>query len=176
MELQKHLSLQVQQLLVRLDQASVEEALSELQELFQKQHGRTPKDVQEIISATVPSQIHAQVIEYLGYEAAAHWILQGLMYSVEARPRGCRKWEDRVLWASYGRRYLRTGNGFVGLVPYDTKEGDIIVILYGGPVPYVLRPKPSGSYILVGECYIHGIMHGEMLNDTAGKEEVFNIE
>jgi hypothetical protein len=29
---------------------------------------------------------------------------------------------------------------------------------------------------LVGECYIHGIMHGEMLNGMDRKEEVFNIE
>ncbi|KAF3811667.1 hypothetical protein GCG54_00014413 [Colletotrichum gloeosporioides] len=31
----------------------------------------------------------------------------------------------------------------------------------GGRVPFVLRPNEDGLYSLVGECYVHGLMHGE---------------
>jgi hypothetical protein len=37
------------------------------------------------------------------------------------------------------------------------------MILYGASVPFVLR-KSSEVFELIGECYIHGIMHGEAFN------------
>jgi hypothetical protein len=83
--------------------------------------------------------------------------------------------------ASYGRRQMDVASlgpttGLCAFVPETIQEGDIIVILCGGPVPYVLRPKSSGLYTLVDECYFHGIMQGEMLKYMDSKEEVFNIE
>jgi hypothetical protein len=39
------------------------------------------------------------------------------------------------------------------------KEDDIVVILYDGRVPFVLRPRDEHFY-LVGECYVHRIMDG----------------
>jgi hypothetical protein len=47
---------------------------------------------------------------------------------------------------------------------------DLLVILYGGPVPYVLREQQfstnsggqdlSSRYEFVGECYLEGYMYG----------------
>jgi hypothetical protein len=34
-------------------------------------------------------------------------------------------------------------------------------------VPYVLRPRGNNEYELVGEAYVHGIMHGELFADSA---------
>jgi len=48
-------------------------------------------------------------------------------------------------------------------------EGDIICILLGGSVPYVLRRKDD-HYILIGEVYIHGIMDGEVLEAVSRQE------
>lgn len=41
---------------------------------------------------------------------------------------------------------------------------DTVAILYGGKMPYILRPiKEDGSYLFVGECYVRGMMRGEMM-------------
>jgi hypothetical protein len=115
------------------------------------------------------------VIESLGYETAAHFLFESVMGSVTVLI-DSRNWKTRVDWALHRRHYLRTNDGVVGLVPDAIEEGDIIVILRGGPVPYVLRPKPSGLYRFVEECYIYGMMHGEKLQDMEGKEGMFRIK
>ena len=63
-----------------------------------------------------------------------------------------------------GKALLRTENGYLGLGPRRTKEGDQIWVIEQARVPFVLRPIPETDYFqLVGECYIHGIMNGELL-------------
>ncbi|KAL9562961.1 hypothetical protein ACKAV7_012912 [Fusarium commune] len=59
------------------------------------------------------------------------------------------------------RRFARTDMGLVGYVPMRAKRGDLVVILYGSKVPFVVREKEDGRYSLVGECYMDGIMRGE---------------
>ena len=61
-----------------------------------------------------------------------------------------------------GRRFCATVAGRLGLVPSSAAAGDIVCVLYGGRVPFLLRPRLEGSgYVLVGECYVHGLMDGE---------------
>jgi hypothetical protein len=67
-------------------------------------------------------------------------------------------------WSSR-RLFCSTRHRRIGFVPKNTQVGDIICILYGGEVPYVLRPRKDGCYSIIGECYIHGIMHGEALSE-----------
>jgi hypothetical protein len=43
-------------------------------------------------------------------------------------------------------------------------KGDIIWLLPDADVPFILRPLENGHYKLVGEAYVHGIMHGEALD------------
>ena len=65
------------------------------------------------------------------------------------------------------RRFCVTKNGFFGLVPRGTNEGDRVTILYGGVVPFIIRPQLRDSktvYTLVGHGYFHGLMHGEALD------------
>jgi hypothetical protein len=65
-------------------------------------------------------------------------------------------------------------------VPSATRKGDIICILNGGRVPYVLRPSGEFAYELVGECYVHGLMHGHIRKFRFDREEwpkrVFSIK
>ncbi len=44
------------------------------------------------------------------------------------------------------------------------KAGDVVCLLRGGDVPFVLRRLSSGNgcYQLIGEAYVHGIMQGEI--------------
>ncbi len=62
--------------------------------------------------------------------------------------------------AGQSRRFASTGAGLAGFVPTRARKGDVVVILYGSSVPFVLRPAADGKYSLVGECYMHGLMQG----------------
>ncbi|KAL8702186.1 MAG: hypothetical protein Q9201_004541 [Fulgogasparrea decipioides] len=73
-----------------------------------------------------------------------------------------------------GNRICKTQNGYLANVPKECEEGDIVAILYGWDTPFILRPVPTG-YLLVGECYVHGIMHGEAIEEDIGVEQDFNI-
>jgi hypothetical protein len=79
---------------------------------------------------------------------------------------------------AYGQwRFARTSLGYVGLVPSSTQKGDRVGLFKGGVVPLVLRnSKPTtetdedSEYLLVGECYIHGITQGEIFDVTKCRE------
>ncbi|KAI9876544.1 MAG: hypothetical protein M1830_006285, partial [Pleopsidium flavum] len=62
-----------------------------------------------------------------------------------------------------GRVFLVTENGYMGLAPHGTRAGDKICVLLGGDMPVILRPEWDGRFMLIGECYVHGIMNGEVL-------------
>lgn len=66
---------------------------------------------------------------------------------------------------------FKTAEGLVGLCPAGTKIGDVIVVLFGGSVPYVVREKSDGDtikYQFVGECYVQEKMDGSALESSAG--------
>jgi hypothetical protein len=73
-------------------------------------------------------------------------------------------------WSSQ-RRFCVTRNGALACVPKSCRSGDVICVLFGGEVPYVLRPTGTGYFWIVGECYVHGIMHGESLSHDAAVRE-----
>ena len=61
----------------------------------------------------------------------------------------------------YKRRFFRSRKG-MGLAPESALEGDQIWFLSGGSVPFLLRQLSDGIFRLVGECYVHGFMNGEI--------------
>jgi Heterokaryon incompatibility protein (HET) len=63
-----------------------------------------------------------------------------------------------------GRRLAVTTKAYAGLVPTATQRGDKIVILQGFGAPFVMRRTSAGKFVLVGDCYVHGIMQGEAFN------------
>lgn len=76
-------------------------------------------------------------------------------------------WSRKVGNAVAGRVAIVTSSSntaYVGLAPVGTEEGDVICILRTCSVPYVLRRLENGRYGLVGDCYIHGVMEGELLD------------
>jgi hypothetical protein len=72
---------------------------------------------------------------------------------------------DVVLERAVMRRLGRTAKGYLALLPFDTLETDIIVLLQGGKTPYVIRRK-EGCWQFVGDCYVHGIMDGDAWDDS----------
>lgn len=66
--------------------------------------------------------------------------------------------------AMRGRNFGTTSKGYMGLFPRGTQYGDRICVFLGAPLPFILRSqRSSGQYRLIGECYVHGIMDGEVL-------------
>ncbi|KAJ3572200.1 hypothetical protein NPX13_g5130 [Xylaria arbuscula] len=61
-----------------------------------------------------------------------------------------------------GRRFFKTKRGLFGLAPASARNGDHVVVLFGGKVPFILRD--FGLHHLVGESYVHGIMDGEVIH------------
>ena len=60
--------------------------------------------------------------------------------------------------------FLSKDKRWMGFIPMDAEIGDVIALLEGGRVPYILRPKTGvdeGCYELIGDAYVHGIMDGE---------------
>jgi hypothetical protein len=71
--------------------------------------------------------------------------------------------KEDVQGIAHGRRSFITDLGFIGLAPLASKVGDEICVLFGGSIPFVIRR--DGNYCrFVGECYVYGIMNGEVLD------------
>lgn len=58
------------------------------------------------------------------------------------------------------RKLMTTSTGVIGLAPRMTRASDIVVYLYGGDAPFILRPT-GDEYQLLGECYVDGVMYDE---------------
>ncbi|SMQ48515.1 unnamed protein product [Zymoseptoria tritici ST99CH_3D7] len=64
---------------------------------------------------------------------------------------------------SWSRSFFTTKAGRIGLGPMGLREEDVIAVLFGGQTPFVLRPLRDGRYKFIGECYVHGIMDGQAM-------------
>ncbi|OCK78033.1 hypothetical protein K432DRAFT_281275, partial [Lepidopterella palustris CBS 459.81] len=87
----------------------------------------------------------------------------------------CAKGRARSFWVLLGnsidsRRFFFTPDGYFGLGPSTIEPGDLVCILYGGDIPYILRENPvhrddvepaPALFTFIGECYVHGVMDGE---------------
>jgi hypothetical protein len=70
--------------------------------------------------------------------------------------------EASVKRAAIKRAFFVTEQGYMGLGPLGMEEGDLVYVLSGGQVPFILRPTIlAEGFSLVGESYVHGIMDGE---------------
>lgn len=87
------------------------------------------------------------------------------------------QWSRSANGASKNRIFARTSKGYYVLCPKVTQPGDIVCVLFGGKLPFCLRPLRD-RYLLVGECYVHGLMNGEameMMSRQELVEETFEI-
>ncbi|PMD54939.1 uncharacterized protein K444DRAFT_617389 [Hyaloscypha bicolor E] len=63
----------------------------------------------------------------------------------------------------YKARFFITREGRLGFGPLDTRKGDLIVVLQGADVPFVVRECDNdGVYTILREAYVSGLMFGEM--------------
>ena len=60
-----------------------------------------------------------------------------------------------------GRSPFVTQKGHLGLGSQYVRSGDIVAVIARAQVPFVLRGRDDGSYTIVSEAYMDGIMDGE---------------
>ena len=67
----------------------------------------------------------------------------------------------------------------MGIGPEPMKEGDVVVVLFGSSLPFLLRQSQADAnkFLVVGPCYVHGIMDGELVTASEGQPpQVFNLK
>lgn len=77
---------------------------------------------------------------------------------------------------SGSRLLFSTEHHKLGLGPVSARCGDEIWILNGAKYPFVLRQRGSGKFEVVGEAYVHGIMHGQELGFACGVALPFPVK
>ena len=73
-----------------------------------------------------------------------------------------------------GKRFFTTQQGFIGLALSRTEPKDVVCILKGATVPFIMR-QVGERYVLVGECYCHGFMYGEAMQSSDIRMREFSI-
>lgn len=51
-----------------------------------------------------------------------------------------------------------TASGYMCLVPRYARLSDEVVVINGYSAPFVVRPIVKDWYMLIGQCYVHGMM------------------
>ncbi|RSL83700.1 hypothetical protein CEP51_004345 [Fusarium floridanum] len=77
--------------------------------------------------------------------------------------------EDPANSVVHNRKGIITKSGMIGLSNPGVKVGDIVCILLGGKMPFILRQKEASEgedfYEYVTHAYVHGIMDGQAMED-----------
>ncbi|KAG4443701.1 hypothetical protein IFR05_000790 [Cadophora sp. M221] len=69
-------------------------------------------------------------------------------------------------------------DGYMGIGFSRMRVGDMVVVLFGGDVLFILRPEGE-TYKLIGEAYVHDLISGEamaMLAAGERQEQWFDLQ
>ena len=76
--------------------------------------------------------------------------------------------------ACNGRKLFSTLSGYIGIGDGTLESGDLVCVFLGGMTPFIIRPVDQ-KYKFVGECYVHGIMHGEALEEGLKRRQLITL-
>ena len=68
---------------------------------------------------------------------------------------------SEIIGKSLGRLPFITKKGSLGLSSVHIASGDVVAVILGSQVPFVLRSHGEGRYQVISEAYVDGIMDGE---------------
>lgn len=84
---------------------------------------------------------------------------------------------NRCVFRTGGKSGSRFGlgtsfSGYAGLAPSGIRVGDWVTIIEGASVPMILRQKGASGieWEVVGACYVHGCMAGQVYDSTKCRE------
>lgn len=114
---------------------------------------------------TIEQRAHSDVAHFITSFARQREVPMAAYQSLLADAEGgdSQRFAMAVHSLSYNRRVFLTRDGRLGLGPKMMQPGDEIVALFGGRMPFVLRPRLD-HHLLVGDCYIRddNLMWGKM--------------
>jgi hypothetical protein len=102
------------------------------------------------------------------------WMGRGEQFYGETMEAYARPYSDAAITSCLHRSFATTQEGYLALVPRRTLPGQLVCVLRGGNVPFILNRRESGYFELVGEAYVHGIMDGEYVRG-ARKEDLMEF-
>ncbi|KAJ3545871.1 hypothetical protein NM208_g2285 [Fusarium decemcellulare] len=111
-------------------------------------------------------------LEYAkAYQAWLEWFVSLEVTLAKSCKQVIQDFDELVRDTSERRRFIVTSGGQIGFGPEEAERGDVVVIIPGGKVPYVLRRvEDSGSgtekYRLLGDAFINGVMAGEKISPS----------
>ncbi|KAH6703073.1 putative heterokaryon incompatibility protein 6, OR allele, partial [Leptodontidium sp. MPI-SDFR-AT-0119] len=73
---------------------------------------------------------------------------------------------SEIIGKSLGRLPFITRKGHLVLSSEYVKQGDVVALIKGSQVPFILRRESDGQYQLIGEAYVDGIMDGEAMENS----------
>lgn len=128
-----------------------------LADTFAKEHP-APQECEDLI---------AQYQEWVRNGTQAAYSMQRLSITEKQQRKYSRedfsRLEKEIEAANDARSLFRTRKGYLGIGAQSLRMGDEVWLLAGAAVPFILRSCGDGEYELVGEAYLHGVMHGEAL-------------
>ncbi|KAF7956997.1 hypothetical protein EAE96_004319 [Botrytis aclada] len=75
------------------------------------------------------------------------------------------RFRDTTKWMA--RRLMTTDQGLIGMVSCRARKSDQVWILLGCSIPLILRKwENNEGYQVIGECYLHGYMSGEIQEEV----------
>lgn len=100
--------------------------------------------------------------EYKRREAEIEAMKQSDAVALDKATGGGEAYHVRMLQMKDKRPFI-SDLGYVGMGPFHMKPGDMVVVLTGASVPFIVRPIDGERFKLLGECYCDGIMDGEIV-------------
>lgn len=70
------------------------------------------------------------------------------------------------------RPFIAKGSKCYGIGPAKMRPGDVVFVISGVAIPYILRPLAEGIFQIHGQCYVEGIMDGEAVLGNPSWERI----
>jgi hypothetical protein len=91
---------------------------------------------------------------------------------------------DTILSVCDGKRFFVTDTGHIGLTCANARVGDQVWVLEQVRMPFACRmvedeagaAEKRNTVRLLGACYIHGVMSGEVWEEVMGQSEKRRVE
>ncbi len=75
------------------------------------------------------------------------------------------------------KAFCSTATGFMAMVPEAARAGDLVILLAGLSLPFVVRrDQDCDTYRLIGPAYVHGMMDGELWPGNPGSLSKFTFD
>ncbi|KAE9373731.1 hypothetical protein N431DRAFT_557726 [Stipitochalara longipes BDJ] len=84
------------------------------------------------------------------------------------------RYNQTIRLAIKSRRFILSKLGYMSLGPLALKANDMICVLRGCDVPVVIREEHS-HHLFIGECFVWGLMDGEVIKTGMGNGRVFQL-